>query len=118
MCVLRTRGRRTGRVREATLDYARASDGGIWVIAGWGAATQWYQNLLADPGVEVAMGRRVRRGTAAVLVEPGDRIPAVRAVLLASGMAGRSGGIDPRTATDTRLAEVYGGFPVIHIRFA
>ena len=118
MCVLRTHGRQTGKIREAALDYAAAPDGGIWIMAGWGAETRWYRNLVADPSVEVAIGRRTRRGTARTVTEPAEAAAAKRAVLLASGLAGRSGGVDPRTASDERLALVYDGLPAVHISFA
>lgn len=117
LCVLRTRGRRSGAWREASLDVARAGDDGVWVLAGWGEATQWYQNLVADPVVEVVMGRRTRRGRAEVITDPAERLRAVRAVLLASGLAGRAAGPDARTATDAELAAAYASIPVVHVRF-
>ena len=42
---------------------------------------------------------------------------AIRAVLLASGMAGSAAGPDPRTATDDELARAYAPIPAVHVRF-
>jgi deazaflavin-dependent oxidoreductase (nitroreductase family) len=118
LLVLRTRGRKSGAWREASLDYAAAPGGdGVLVAAGWGDATQWYRNLLADPRVEVVVRGRRHAGTASVVTEPAEWIRDLRAVLLGSGMAGRSGGVDPRRDPDERLAQAYAGTPVIHVAF-
>jgi deazaflavin-dependent oxidoreductase (nitroreductase family) len=58
--LLRTRGRRSGLTREAPLGYV-IRDGSIYVCAGFGRATAWLANLLADPSVEVVLpGARIR----------------------------------------------------------
>src|SRR3972149_2528785 len=49
--ILRTRGRKTGLLRETPLGYA-ILDGSVWCCAGFGAQTHWYRNILADAGVE------------------------------------------------------------------
>jgi deazaflavin-dependent oxidoreductase (nitroreductase family) len=50
--VLTTRGRRTGQARHTALAHF-VLDGRMYIGAGWGERTQWYQNLLADPRVTV-----------------------------------------------------------------
>jgi len=116
LCILRTKGRKSGIVREVSLNYALAP-GGVWLMAGWGTATQWYANLLADKHAEVAIDGRARAGLAATVEEPAERLRAVRAVLLASGWAGRAYGFDPATVDDERLARATAAFPVIHVGF-
>ncbi len=55
--LLVTRGRRTGKPRYTGLNYAE--DGGtVYVMSGFGARTDWYRNLVADPRVEVRVGKR------------------------------------------------------------
>ena len=55
--LLTTTGRRSGRQRVSGLNYAL--DGAtVYVAAGWGPRTGWYQNLLAKPEVAVQIGRR------------------------------------------------------------
>ena len=55
--LLTTTGRRSGRQRVSGLNYA--VDGAtVYVAAGWGPRTGWYQNLLAKPEVAVQIGRR------------------------------------------------------------
>lgn len=52
--LLRTRGRRSGLVREAPLGYV-LHDGAIYVCAGFGRRTAWLANLGAEPAVEVVL---------------------------------------------------------------
>jgi deazaflavin-dependent oxidoreductase (nitroreductase family) len=116
LCVLRTRGRRTGRVREAALDYASGPDGAILVAAGWGRSTRWYLNLLADPRVEVTCDGRTRAGVAAEVTDPDERMRGLRAILVASGAVGRAYGYDPATVPDERLASDFASIPVVRVR--
>jgi deazaflavin-dependent oxidoreductase (nitroreductase family) len=71
--LLRTTGRRTGRRRCSALCYAR--DGDRFVVAasndGADRPPAWFHNILADPSVEVQVGRRHIVGRAAV-VESAD----------------------------------------------
>ena len=50
--VLTTKGRRSGQARHTMLVHF-VLDGRIYIGAGWGERTQWYQNILADPRVTV-----------------------------------------------------------------
>ena len=55
--VLSTKGRKSGKARHTMLTHI-VLDGRIYIGAGWGERTQWYQNILADPRVTVqARGR-------------------------------------------------------------
>ncbi len=59
MLLLRTAGRRTGRPRTAALRYVRNGKG-YAVIASKGGAPQhpgWFHNLVAQPNVEIQVGR-------------------------------------------------------------
>jgi deazaflavin-dependent oxidoreductase (nitroreductase family) len=66
MMVLTTRGRRSGLPRHAGLSYGEI-DGIKYGGSGWGAESDWYKNMIADPhvtiqageGVEYAFGYRV-----------------------------------------------------------
>jgi deazaflavin-dependent oxidoreductase (nitroreductase family) len=50
--VLATRGRKTGQTRHTMLTHI-VLDRRIYIGAGWGERTQWYQNILAEPRVTV-----------------------------------------------------------------
>ena len=56
--VLTTKGRRSGQPRHTMLTHS-VHDSRIYIAAGWGESTLWYQNILADPRVTVQ-----RRGPA------------------------------------------------------
>ena len=71
--LLRTTGRRSGATRTNGLVYARDGDDYL-VVASKGGSDQapgWLHNLLANPDVEVQVGRERRSGTARA-VQPGD----------------------------------------------
>lgn len=53
-------GRKTGRRREVVLEVV-GYDAGIpevFVVAGWGEASDWYRNITAAPALEVRWGRQ------------------------------------------------------------
>lgn len=116
LCVLETRGRRSGKVREAALDYADAPSG-IWVAAGWARSTAWYLNLVSDPHVSVTLEGRRRDGIATTVADPVERLRAIRAILIASGFVARFYGYDPRTVTDERLAADFAVTPIVLVSF-
>ncbi len=64
--IMSTTGRKSGQVRRTAIEYHRCN-GRIYVMSGYGARPDWYQNMLADPrmtlqsaaGVQHVRGRRV-----------------------------------------------------------
>jgi len=114
LCVLRTRGRRTGRIRQVPLDYAPAGDG-IYVLAGLGDRTHWLSNLRADPHVEVQFGRRVLPGIAREVTTPAEWLVAVRSVLCHCGFVGYCYGFSPFRVSDARLARATRGVRAVRI---
>jgi len=54
LMILRTRGRKSGEMRDAPLGYTISGDC-VYCIAGFGRRAYWYQNLLADPKVEAIL---------------------------------------------------------------
>jgi deazaflavin-dependent oxidoreductase (nitroreductase family) len=117
LCVLETRGRRSGKPREAALDYADAPSGGIWIAAGWARSTAWYLNLLSEPHVRVTLEGRSRDGIATTVADPVERLRAIRAILVASGFVARLYGYDPRTVPDQRLATDFEATPIVLVTF-
>ena len=55
--LLTTRGRRTGLLRVTPLQYEQI-EGKYYVASAFGTRTDWYRNILADPGVRVRVGRK------------------------------------------------------------
>jgi F420H(2)-dependent quinone reductase len=68
VCLLTTRGRRSGQPRSTTLSWFPHGDGLLVVPAnaGSGRLPAWYHNLVAEPRVLVQVGPDVRRMTARV----------------------------------------------------
>ena len=55
--LLTTRGRKTGLLRVTPLQYEKIG-GKYYVGSAFGTRTDWYKNILADPGVRVRVGRK------------------------------------------------------------
>jgi deazaflavin-dependent oxidoreductase (nitroreductase family) len=113
--ILRTRGHRTGQPRYAGLDYV-IDGGSVYCLAGFGRATHWFRNLLADPNVEVMLPGRTVAGTAEEVTDPDERARVVPRIIRASGVPGFLIGANPWTAGDERILELLAGIPLVRIR--
>ncbi len=111
--VIRHRGRKTGREYLTPVNYA-VVDGQIYCTAGFGARTDWYRNLMADPCVELWLpeGRRIARAWD-VSNSPG-RLGLLRAITIASGFAGPLLGVDQRKLTDEQMAQIGKDYRLVH----
>ena len=116
MAVLRTRGRKSGVVREAPLGYV-IWESAVYVWAGFGPETQWLRNIEADPRVEIVLPGRSFSGVAEVVTDPDERLLAGRALTAALGVIGMATlGMSPRTASDEELSRRTVGLPLVRIR--
>ncbi|MBP1704754.1 MAG: hypothetical protein H6Q36_493 [Chloroflexi bacterium] len=114
MLVLRTRGRKSGLLREAPLGYTLV-DGAIVVVAGYGRAAHWFRNLEADPEVEVALPGAVVAGRAEEITDPDAWERAFRQLIADLGVVGGMTVPDLATATPGRIDELRAAFPVVRI---
>jgi deazaflavin-dependent oxidoreductase (nitroreductase family) len=73
-CVLKltTIGRKSGRARTVCVSFMPHGAGFI-AFSGWGISSSWYQNVLANPEVEIQVGPRRTRATAKLIAEPEQR---------------------------------------------
>lgn len=113
--VLRTRGRRSGRVREAPLGYV-IRDGAVYCVAGYGRPTPWFRNLMADPAVEVILPTRRFRGVAAPVDRRDEWLAAYRALIASFGVVGRAVVGDIQRMGDAELLARHRVLPVVRIR--
>lgn len=74
ICLVTTRGRRSGQPRTAPLLYLLDEERVVLVASQGGMASHpaWYHNILAHAEVEIRIGRTVRRLRARV-ADPGER---------------------------------------------
>ncbi len=112
--LLRTRGRKSGLLRDAPLDYA-ILDGRVYCIAGFGGHTQWLRNVRADPRVEAVLPGGAISGRAEEVDDADEWVRGFRAVLCAGGLAGYLLGFDPRSASDDTIRRRAAGIPLVRI---
>lgn len=112
--VLRTLGRRSGLLREAPLGYVIEA-GAVWCVAGWGATTPWYRNLLADPEVEVILPTRRFRGVAIPVESPDEWLAAYRSLIASFGLLGRAIVGNVEAMSDAELLAGHRSLPIVRI---
>jgi deazaflavin-dependent oxidoreductase (nitroreductase family) len=113
--VIKHKGRKSGLTRYAPVNFADI-DGAIYCTAGFGEKTHWYQNLLADPNVELWLPSSRWAGIAEEVSDAEDRVEIMRAVLVASGCAGPLFGANPRTMSDVEVEKLLDSYRIIRIR--
>jgi deazaflavin-dependent oxidoreductase (nitroreductase family) len=116
LMILRTRGRKTGLMRETPLGYS-ILDGSVWCCAGFGAETQWYRNIVADPRVEVVLASGAAfAGRAEVVTEPALFSRGFRHLIRSLGVVGEWTVPGVSSAPDEVVVAIGAGLPLIRIR--
>lgn len=115
LVLLRTRGRRTGLVREAPLGYV-IREGFVYIVAGYGVRTPWYLNLLDNPTVEVVLPGRSIRGIAEPVTDDAEWLRSYRALIRTFGFIGHVVDGDPSRMDDATLLASHRSLPVVRIR--
>jgi deazaflavin-dependent oxidoreductase (nitroreductase family) len=115
LMVLRTRGRRSGRVRDVPLGYV-IRNGSVYFCAGFGRPTHWLHNIEADPNVEVLLPGGAFAGVAEEVTDRDEWAPAMRALLISLGVIGRMTVGDVRHVADEELLAIAGGIPLVRVR--
>jgi deazaflavin-dependent oxidoreductase (nitroreductase family) len=113
--LLRTKGRKSGLVREVPLGYT-ILDGSVYCVAGFGEQTQWFRNIQADPKVEVVLPGSAFAGMAELVTDRDEWLRGYRALVRDLGFIGRLTVVDVRTASDELLLEKTQGLPLVRIR--
>ena len=106
--VLKTVGRRTGKVRYTPVNYA-ILNGKVYCLAGFGRISDWYRNLQANPKVELILPGRALAGMAQEVEDAGEQMRALRQVMKNAGLPGLVYGVSPSKASDEVLREKAGG---------
>lgn len=113
--VVKTIGRKSGKVRYTPVNYA-VCDGNVYCLAGWKRYADWYQNLRANPHVELMMPSANIAGIAEEVTDPEEWLRITRQVLRNAGLAGFLLGANPFTASDEVVHQKAMGTPAIRIR--
>jgi deazaflavin-dependent oxidoreductase (nitroreductase family) len=112
--VVRNSGRASGTTYLTPVNFAE-KDGAIYVVAGFGAQSDWYQNILANQQVEIWLPDGWFVGQAVQADDSADRLEHIREVLIASGFAAPLFGINPKTISDMELAAAADSYRLVRI---
>lgn len=116
LMILRTRGRKSGEMRDAPLGYTIVGEH-VYCVAGFGRRTHWLQNVLADPHVEVILPSRAFSGVAEEVTDPDERSrvlpPLLRSMGVVAGMVGMG---NPWRDVPEEIARKCEGMPLVRIR--
>ena len=108
-------GRKTGLLRRTPVNYAIV-DGDVYCIAAYGPGTDWYNNLIANPQLEVWLPDGWWAGEARDISDSEDRLLLVRQVLVAAGFATPLfAGFSPATISDEELDKLTKPYRLIQI---
>lgn len=113
--VIKTKGRKTGKVRHAPVNYA-IMNGNVYCLAGFGHVADWYRNVKAQAQIEVILPAGPIWGHAEEVTDADEARIVTRQLLKNAGFAGYFLGFNPHTVSDEILQEKIAGLPVIRIR--
>ncbi len=102
MMVLKTIGRKSGRLRYAPGNYA-LHEGKIYCVSGGRKSSDWYKNLLAHPQVEIILPSGAVYASMQDVSDPQLRLILMRQILINAGFAGFFEGFNPRRIDDESL---------------
>ena len=110
--VLKTIGRKTGKVRYSPVNYA-IHKGNVYCMAGWGRHTDWYRNMSATREIEAILPAGPLFGSVEDVVELDERRIILRKILQNAGFAGFFEGFNPFTVTDEELLQKTADMPLL-----
>jgi len=112
--VMKTIGRRSGKVRYVPVNYA-IWRGEVFCLSGGRNSADWYKNLLAHAEIEIIMPGGAIFGKVDCPYQSEDRLLIVRQILKNAGFAGFFEGYNPWKIRDEELEIKAADIPVIRI---
>jgi len=109
------RGRKTGLPHKTPVNYA-VIDGEVYCTAGFGAVSDWYRNIVANPEVEIELPNSRFAATFEDVSDAPRRIPLLRQVLINSGIVAPLMGIHPKKMSDTELDAITPEYRLVRFR--
>lgn len=108
-------GRKSGRRYHTPVNYAEDA-GDLYIVAGFGAKTDWYRNLMAQPQTEVWLPDGRWQVAVTDITDSADQTMRMRAVLQGSGFAAYLAGINPYRMSDAALQAATCEYRLLHLR--
>ena len=109
-------GRKSGKQYKTPVNYAQVN-GDVYCAAGFGAKSDWYQNILANPEVEVWLQDGWWQGVAEDVTVSDDFLLILREVLISAGFATPLfEGFNPKEISDEELAAKAKNYRLMRIR--
>ena len=112
--VMKTIGRRSGKVRYVPVNYT-IWKGCVFCLSGGRNSADWYKNLLAHPEIEIIMPGGAIFGKVDCPYQGEDRLTIVRQILKNAGFAGFFEGYNPWKISEEELEKKVAEIPVIRI---
>lgn len=113
--VLTHTGRKSGLKRRTPVNYVLVN-GELYCAAGFGPGSDWYQNIMMNPQVEVWLPDSWWAGLAEEVLDSEKRLPLLRKIFKASGAAAPAAEVHIDQMTDEELARIAEEYRVIRIR--
>ncbi len=108
-------GRKTGIRHRTPVNFTLLGED-IIIVAGFGAAADWYRNIKRDPRVEVWLLGGWWEGQAEDYDDPQNFLSTMRQLMYDTGFAAPLMGVDPNKLSDSELAKVAADYKLVRIR--
>ena len=111
--IIKHRGRKSGKEYLTPVNYAIV-DGEIYCAAGFGAISDWYKNMLANPNLELWLPDGRNEAQAQDISDSPKRLFLLRQIIIASGFAGPLFGVNQKKLDDDQLDAASKDYRLIH----
>ncbi len=108
-------GRKSGIRRRTPVNYTLLGDD-IIIVAGFGAAADWYRNIKQDPNVEVWLPEGWWEARAEDYDDPPNMIRTMRKLMYDTGFAAPLMGVDPNKLSDVELEKLVADYKLVRLR--
>ncbi len=108
-------GRKSGIQRRTPVNFTMIGED-IIIVAGFGAAADWYRNIKRNPKVEVWLPTGWWEGRAEDYDDPVHLLSTMRQLMYDTGFAAPLMGVDPRKLSEEELEKAVADYKLVRIR--
>ena len=112
--VLKTAGRKTGKLRYSPVNYA-IHHGNVYCLAGFGQFSDWYLNMIGTRKIEAILPSGSIYGVVEDVNDLDERRVILRKILQNAGFAGFFEGFNPFKVSDKELLRKTANMPILRI---